>query len=131
MTQSSHCLRGLRAVGLFAAASCLSGCATITGTVTGPFTGFVDLPTEIIREQELATDAGHTWLIAMVAAPVGFVGGPIFGFIKGVALDVSALNGSLSYSEEFGTYDRASVWRPYTFYWDRSEPSGARRSSGR
>ena len=124
-------LNRLCAAGLLAASTCLTGCSTITGTVTGAFTGFVDLPTEIIREQELATDSGDTWLIAMVAAPIGFVGGPIFGFIKGVALDVSALNGSLTYSEEFNTYGRASVWRPYTYYWDTSRPAGAQRSANR
>ena len=95
----------------------LSGCATITGTLTGAVTGFVDLPREIVRENDLRTDDGDTWLLAMVAAPVGCVGGPVFGFIKGIALDVSTLSGTVDGGEAFGG-GRASIWRPYTFGWN-------------
>jgi hypothetical protein len=110
---------GLRVACLLAAITCLSGCATFTGTITGAFTGFVDLPNDVIRRHRLSPDSGDTWLVAIVAAPIGFVGGPIFGFIKGIGLDVNAMNGTLTLRQEFGSYDRMSVWRPYSFDWNQ------------
>ena len=47
--------------------------------------------------------------------------GPLFGFVKGVALDISAISGALTVGEEFGTMSRASVWRPYTFDWHQPQ----------
>ncbi len=98
-------------------AALLPGCATITGVVTGAFTGFVDLPSEIIHKNQLKPDSADTWMVAIFTAPVGFVLGPAFGFVKGIALDVSAVSGALSVGEEFGTYQRVSVWRPYSYNW--------------
>ena len=113
-------LRLLPRIGMLAAlglGTLSSGCATATGLVTGPFTGFIDLPSDVIERNQMRSDAIETWAIAIVGAPVGFVLGPFFGAIKGVALDVSAIGGSLSLHEEFGTYSRASIWRPYSFNW--------------
>lgn len=93
------------------------GCATTTGLVTGPFTGFVDLPTSVVEKNQMRSDSVETWAIVIVGAPVGFALGPFFGVLKGIALDVSAIGGSLTLHEEFQTYSRASIWRPYTFDW--------------
>ncbi|MEZ6036060.1 MAG: hypothetical protein R3F29_01180 [Planctomycetota bacterium] len=112
--------RACMSLSLLAAA----GCSTITGTLTGPFTGFVDLPREIMHEQHMRPDAASTWVVALFAAPVGAACGPVFGFVKGIALDINAMNGTLSTAEEFGTMNRASVWRPYAFDWQQSRPAG-------
>jgi len=98
-------------------AALLPGCATITGVATGAFTGLVDLPNEMIHKNQLKPDSGDTWVVAIFAAPIGFVLGPAFGLVKGIALDVSALRGDLSLDEEFGTYQRTSIWRPYSYNW--------------
>lgn len=120
MTHSTNRRPGSRLLGaaLFATAALLPSCATVTGVATGAFTGFVDLPNEIIAENELRPDAGGTWVVAMFAAPVGFALGPAFGFVKGVGIDVNAAIGNVSRSEAFGTYERVSIWRPYSFDWD-------------
>lgn len=103
---------------LLGAAALLPSCATVTGVATGAFTGFIDLPSEIIAENKMAPDAGGTWVIAMLTAPVGFALGPAFGLVKGVGIDVNAAVGNLSSAKAFGTYERVSIWRPYSFDWD-------------
>lgn len=99
----------------------LAGCSTITCTLTSPITGFVDLPKEVVRTQKMRPDAASTWVVAIFAAPLGVACGPLFGFVKGVALDISAISGALTVGEEFGTMSRASVWRPYTFDWHQPQ----------
>lgn len=108
----------LLGVALCATAAMLPSCATVTGVATGAFTGFVDLPNEIISVNQLRPDAGGTWIVAMFAAPVGFALGPFFGLVKGVGVDVNAAVGNVSEARAFGTYERVSIWRPYTFDWD-------------
>ncbi len=117
MLHRTPALRRLALACTFAVAASLQGCATVTGVVTGAFTGFVDLPSEIVRTQDMKTDAASTWGIVILAAPVGFGLGPLFAFVKGVALDVSAASGTLTLHDEFGTYGRASVWRPFSYDW--------------
>lgn len=106
-------------IGLLALAGSTSGCATITGTITGPFTGFVDLPAEVYRHHGDVLDAEPLlWTPnALVLAPIGFAAGPAIGFVKGVALDVQWLVDRRSYREVFGTYRRPSIWRPWTVRW--------------
>ena len=106
---------------ILAAVALLPSCATITGTATGAFTGLVDLPNELIYKEKLKSNVAETWLIVVLAAPVGFAMGPVFGFVKGFALDVSAVTGAIPVGEEFGTYHRASVWRPYSYDWTPNE----------
>jgi len=120
MTNPLHRRLGSRLLGaaLLATATMLPSCATVTGVATGAFTGFIDLPNEIIAENQLRADAEGTWIVAMFAAPVGFVLGPAFGLVKGVGVDINTAVGNVSSSEAFGTYERVSIWRPYTFDWD-------------
>ena len=101
----------------------LSGCAMITGTVTGAFTNAVDAPAETYRHN---CKAFHDYPIlygcdALVMGPVGIVTGPVFGFVKGLSLDVEWVTGKISYGTVFGTYQAASIWRPYTIQW-HSQP---------
>lgn len=120
MNNAKHRARGLRGfglAGLLALVATFPSCATVTGLTTGAFTGFVDLPNEMIRINEMDTDQGGTWLVAIIAAPVGFAMGPFYGMVKGVALDVGATTGSVPRSEQFDSYDRASIWRPYAWGW--------------
>ncbi|HEX6813737.1 MAG TPA: hypothetical protein VF384_19105 [Planctomycetota bacterium] len=120
MNERSHSRPGLRNLArtcVLASAFLLPGCATVTGLVTGAFTGFVDLPSELIHKGQLNPESGETWAVAIVMAPVGFALGPLFGLIKGVGLDISASRGTSSTSEQFGTYGRISIWRPYAFHW--------------
>lgn len=119
MRHPTTAIRRLALACLLVAAAPLQGCATVTGVVTGAFTGFVDFPSEVVRQQQLKTDASSTWAIVIVAAPVGFALGPAFALVKGVALDVSAVSGTLTVGEEFGTYGRASVWRPFSYDWQK------------
>ena len=110
-------LRTLARTCVLAFALLLPSCATVTGLVTGAFTGFVDLPNELIHKNKLDPESGETWAVAIALAPVGFALGPLFGLIKGIGLDVSASRGTTTTSEQFSTYGRVSVWRPYTFHW--------------
>lgn len=119
MLHRSPVLRRLALSCTLAAAASLSGCATVTGVVTGAFTGFVDFPSEVVRTQQMKTDAASTWGIVILTAPVGAALGPAFGFVKGVALDVSAVSGTLTVGEEFGSYARTSVWRPFSYDWQK------------
>ena len=107
----------LAALGLWAAVAVSPGCiATLTGVVTGPFTGFVDGPAEVSRAWE--TDPGENeelWLYnALLVAPGSFAAGPFFGLVKGIATDVHCWFGSGSYGSAFGGYDEDSIWRPMT-----------------
>ena len=113
----SHGLCSLHLLCLLAIVAILPGCATVTGLTTGAFTGFVDLPNELIRINDFESDEGGTWLLAIVSAPVGFAVGPFYGFVKGVALDVSTLTGAVSLTDQFDSYGRSSIWRPYSRGW--------------
>ena len=97
----------------------VSGCATITGTVTGAFTGIVDAPAETYRNNTYMFEKEPTlfgW-DAVIVGPVGFFTGPFFGFIKGASLDVQWVIGKIGYDEVFGTYGCSSIWRPHTIWW--------------
>jgi hypothetical protein len=77
----------------FATAAALlgsAGCAGITGPITGPFTGAVDLPAETYRRNSDAFDQNPMLYgtDGIVAGPCRFAGGPIAGFCKGLSLDV-------------------------------------------
>ena len=105
-----------------------SGCATVTGTLTGAFTNTVDCPAENYRaNRERFDDAPslHS-LNALILGPVGFASGPAFGFCKGLSLDIQWVVGQVDYGDVFGTYGPASIWRPFTFTWPaktRDEPA--------
>ena len=95
------------------------GCATVTGTVTGAFTGMVDAPAEVYRHNR-AYFAENPMMYApnvLLVGTFGLVAGPIVGFIKGVSLDVQWKVGHITYGEVFGTYGPASIWRPFTGFW--------------
>ncbi len=90
-----------------------SGCATIIGTVTGPFTNTVDLPRWFLEEDQMGPE--WTFLSVVVFAPVGFITGPVYGFAKGVYVDVgSGLQGNFDYEEGWDSGVN-SVWRPATY----------------
>jgi len=109
------------AVGLCAGA----GCATVTGTVTGAVTNAIDCPAENYRANRERFDEVpvlHS-LNAVVLGPVGFATGPVFGFAKGLALDIQWVMGQMEYEDVFRTYGPASIWRPFTFSWPVKGPS--------
>lgn len=92
------------------------GCATITGTTTGAFTGAVDLPSETYKESESVKD--FPWLFApmvVVTGTIGFGGGPLAGLVKGFSADIQWLVDWVSYGKIFGSFDKISIWRPWTF----------------
>ena len=95
------------------------GCATVTGTVTGAFTGMVDAPAEVYRHNRVYFAENPMMYGANVVfvGTVGLLTGPIVGFFKGVSLDVQWMMGHVSYSDAFGTYGPASIWRPFTCFW--------------
>ena len=97
----------------------LSGCATVTGTVTGAFTNAVDAPAENYRANRADFDEYPILHApnAIVLGLVGVVTGPVFGFGKGLGLDIQWVIGQMDYSDVFGTYGPASIWRPFTFQW--------------
>jgi len=112
-------MRTLALLLALASVAFLAGCATITGTATGPLTGAVDAPAETYRHNQQAFQE-HPMLYGLdvlVIAPVGIVTGPVFGFVKGVSLDVQWVVGHADYGEVFGTYGPASIWRPHTIQW--------------
>ena len=102
-----------------AAVGATSGCATMTGLVTGAFTGAVDAPSQVYRlhREAFAEDPIYWPINVCVFVPVGFVLGPVVGFAKGMALDCEWLIGKQTYGPVFGTYGDASIWRPYTIHW--------------
>jgi hypothetical protein len=95
------------------------GCAAFTGLATGAFTGAVDAPAQIYRLNRKALELHpEYWVFNLFTfVPLGFVGGPLAGFAKGIALDVQWLLDQIGYDKAFGTYRRASIWRPYTIHW--------------
>ncbi len=96
-----------------------AGCATVTGLVTGAFTGAVDAPTQVYRNKRALFEADPIYwpLNILVFAPIGMLFGPLVGFAKGVALDVECLQHKQSLGEVFGGYGPQSVWRPYSIHW--------------
>ncbi len=96
-----------------------AGCATVTGAVSGVFTGAVDAPTQVYRNKRSLFEADPIYwpLNIFVFVPIGMLFGPLAGFAKGVALDVECLQARLSYGKVFGGYGPESVWRPYSIHW--------------
>jgi uncharacterized protein YceK len=116
-------MRLVSILAVLAAAVLLSGCATITGTATGAFTGLVDAPAETYRHNSEAFHE-HPMLYgldALVIAPIGAVTGPVFGFVKGISLDLQWVVGQVEYGDAFGSYGPASIWRPHTVQWPVKE----------
>lgn len=112
------------ALGLAVWLGTLSGCAMLTGTATGAFTGAVDLPAETYR-QNCQAFVSHPILYsldAVVLGPIGLVFGPVFGMGKGLALDIQWVIGQVYYGDVFGTYGPTSIWRPYTLRWPVIKP---------
>jgi hypothetical protein len=100
-----------------------TGCAALTGAVTGVFTGPVDAPAEVYRyHRDEFEEHPEYWMTTIVTVPVGLVLGPLAGFGKGLSLDCAWIAGKGRYGEAYRTYDNASVWRPYTFHWNRTTP---------
>ncbi|MBL4844467.1 MAG: hypothetical protein JKY65_02980 [Planctomycetes bacterium] len=98
------------------------GCATLTGFVTGAFTGAVDAPAQIYRINKGTFDYHPEYWIFNILffVPVGLVVGPLAGMVKGAALDIQwAFLDQASYGKAFGTYSKSSIWRPYTIHWLR------------
>jgi hypothetical protein len=95
------------------------GCASMTGLVTGAFTGAVDAPAQIYRLNRGEFDRHPEYWVwnLLVFVPVGIAAGPIAGFAKGVGLDVGWFLDRVNYDRVFNTYREASVWRPYTLHW--------------
>lgn len=91
----------------------------ITGTITGPFTGMVDLPVQTYYHNAPAfNDEPMLYgLDALIVGPCGIILGPVCGFVKGASLDVEWVCGKMSYGEVFGTCHDASIWRPCTIWW--------------
>jgi len=96
-----------------------SGCATLTGLVTGGFTGLVDAPAQMYRyhEGEFNRHPEYWPYNILFVSPVGMGFGPLAGMAKGIALDVEWCLGEVSYGRVFGSYRDVSVWRPYTIHW--------------
>ncbi len=113
-------MRKLAALMFLSAALVLSGCATVTGTLAGAPMGMIDAPAETYRHNRDAFDDYPILhgLNVIVMAPVGTVTGPVFGFTKGIALDVQCILGYQTYDNVFNSYDEPSVWRPYTLRWE-------------
>ena len=112
-------MKTLRIVLVVAMVCVLSGCAMITGTVTGALTGAVDAPAETYRHNREGF-ADYPILFAadvLVMGPLGIATGPLFGMGKGLALDVQWVIGQVRYGDVFGSYDKASIWRPHTLTW--------------
>jgi hypothetical protein len=96
-----------------------SGCATLTGLVTGAFTGAVDAPAEVYRHNRGEFDRNPIYYFFDVAffGPVGLAAGPLVGMAKGMSEDVEWMTGKEPYGPVFGTYEEPSIWRPYTIHW--------------
>lgn len=117
--------RSRRRAPLAALALCLaatvsqSGCAAFAGLLTGAFTGAVDAPAQVYRNQpgEFHRNPIYWPFNIFFFVPVGMAVGPLAGFGKGLALDIEWLLNRTPYSRAFGTYKEPSVWRPYTIHW--------------
>jgi hypothetical protein len=109
----------LAALALSAVLLLSSGCATLTGLVTGAFTGAVDAPAQVYRCNRSDFHQNPIyWPFNIVAfVPLGLAVGPLAGMGKGLALDIEWLLDRTSYGKAFGTYREPSVWRPYTIHW--------------
>ena len=95
-------------------------CATVTGLVTGAFTGSVDAPAEVYRAHRATMDRHPEYWIynLLLFFPLGIAAGPLAGMAKGVSIDLQVLLGDLNYAQAFGAYyEPESVWRPYTIHW--------------
>lgn len=114
------------------AAAGSSSCATIVGTATGALTGFVDGPAEVARHNEEFFEENPDWwfLDVFVVAPLSLAAGPLFGLVKGVAVDVRALRGETGYGEAFGRYTESSVWRPYSYGFETRKERALREATG-
>ena len=106
-------------IALVAGLFVFSGCATVTGTATGAFTGAVDAPVETYRHNRAAFHENPMLfgLDAVVMGPIGFATGPILGLAKGLSLDIQWIVGQVDYGDVFGSYGEASIWRPCTVQW--------------
>jgi len=105
---------------LLSSAVLLSGCATVTGAVSGLPMGAIDAPAETYRHNQEAFD-NHPILHGpnvLVMVPVGAATGPVLGLVKGISLDVQCATGRQNYRNVFRTYDEASIWRPFTLQWE-------------
>jgi len=118
----------MKVIGAFVLAAMLllcSGCAGITGLVTGAFTGAVDLPAETYRQNQMGFEKNPMLygVDVLVVAPCGIAGGPVVGLVKGLSLDVEWVCGKINYGQVFGTYNEASIWRPWTIKWAARMPA--------
>ncbi len=112
-------MEGLRIALIVAMVCSLSGCAMIMGTATGALTGAIDAPAETYRANRDAF-AEYPVLFtadALVMAPLGMATGPLFGLVKGMALDIQWVIGQVEYGDVFFSYGRESIWRPHTITW--------------
>jgi hypothetical protein len=118
----------MKLIGAFVLAATLivcSGCAGLTGLITGPFTGAVDLPAETYRQNTLLFEQNPMLygVDAIVVGPCGIVVGPVAGFCKGISLDIEWVCGWVRYGQVFGTYREISIWRPCTIKWSSAPPT--------
>ncbi len=120
-------VRKMKVMGALVLAAMLlvcSGCASLTGLVTGAFTGAVDLPAETYRQNRLVFEQNPMLygVDALVLGPCGIAGGPVVGFVKGASLDVEWVCGKIGYGVAFDSYREASIWRPWTICWPSRRP---------
>jgi hypothetical protein len=108
--------RTIVSLALFACLLVSSGCATIVGTVAGPVTNAVDMPRWFLDNNDPNMDFEPEWtFLAVLFVPFGLVTGPVYGFVKGVYVDVQGgLRGNFDYSEGWGR-SYQSIWRPATY----------------
>jgi hypothetical protein len=101
------------------AGTLLPGCATMTGLMTGAFTGAVDAPAQVYRYNrgEFHRNPIYWPFNLILFVPLGLAAGPIVGMAKGIALDVEWCMGRTPYDPVFGSYRDPSIWRPYTIHW--------------
>lgn len=97
------------------------GCAcTLTGLVTGAFTGAIDAPAQVYRHHHAAMDRHPEYWVynVLLFFPLGLAAGPLAGLAKGVALDIQFwILDKIGYEKAFTTYKDPSIWRPYTIHW--------------
>ena len=95
------------------------GCATLTGLVTGPFTGAIDAPAQVYRHHRAHMDRHpELWFFNLIVFfPAGLASGALAGLIKGVGIDIQWALSQLGYDKAFKTYKEPSVWRPFTWHW--------------